>query len=228
MNLTVCSSATGDMLASLEDIKDALGITDSINNESLKRIARRCSRRIESHLGRTLGVQVYAAVLPAYGRMRLRLPAYPVRHVFRVFDGTDTGTALELTSTEYTLDAEAGFIERPEGFAWTYQTKPGVISFPEPGQEYGNYLVEFSAGYIPPSGKDSGSTQDGTTSTGPTLEQDIQDACISLVRNQWSARSTPSNVTSKRVGEISVTYQLDAKELPDDVLAMLQPYRSVI
>lgn len=225
MNLTVCASATDDALASLEDIKDALGITDSLHNETLRRFIRRASRRIESHLGRTLGVQVYQAVLPAYGRRRLRLPSYPVRAILRAYDGTDTGTAAELQSTEYTLDKEAGFIERNEGFAWTYQTRREVVPFPEPGQEYGNYLVEFSAGYILPAGKDS--TEDGTTTTGVTLDQDLQDACIALVRNAWHSRSQASNVSSKRVGEISITYADNSRELPADVLAILSPYRSV-
>lgn len=226
MNLRVCTTATDDNLTTLEDVKDSLGITDSKDNETLKRIMVRAARRIESFVGRKLNVQVYQAVLPAYGRKRLALPAYPVRHVFRLFDGTDTGTAAELSATEYTLDAENGFIERNEGFAWTLQTIPGVISFPEPDQEFGRYLVEFSAGYIPPSG--STSTQDGTTSTGSTVEPDIQDACISLVRNIWSARKQASNVTSKKVGDLSIAYSSNTNELPDDVLAILTPYRSII
>lgn len=226
--VTVLTSATGVMLASLADVKDALDITDDRYDETLTRFIKRASGRIETHVGRTLAVQTYQSVLPAYGRKRLTLPAYPVRAVLRVFEGTDTGTENELTSTDYHLNKEAGFIERDEGWAWTLQAKPDVITFPEPSQEYGKYLVEFGAGYILPAGKDSGSTDDGTTSTGQTLPQDIEDACIGLVRSMWHSRKRETDLVSKKVGDIALTWQAQTGELPDSVMAMLAPYRSVI
>ena len=225
---TVLTSATGVMLASLADVKDALDITDNKHDETLTRFISRASQRIESHVGRPLGLQRYQTVLPAYGRKRLMLSAYPVRAILRMFDGTDTGTASVLTATEYHLNAEIGSIERDEGWSWTLQTKADVIPFPEPGQEYGNYLVEFSAGYILPLGKDSGSTWDGTTSTGPTLAGDLEEACIQLVRSQWHSRKREEGLLSKKVGDISLTWESRTGELPHSVLAALAPYRSVL
>ena len=225
---TVLTSATGVMLASLADVKDALDITDNQYDETLGRFIVRASQRIETHIGRTLGVQRYQSVLPAYGRKRLMLSAYPVRSVLRMFDGTDTGTASELTSTDYHLNAEVGTIERDEGWSWTLQTKADVIPFPEPGQEYGRYLVEFSAGYILPAGKDSGSTWDGTTSTGITLDGTIEDACIEFVKSKWHSRKREAGLISKKVGDISLTWESQKGELPESVLAMLAPYRSVM
>lgn len=225
---TVMVSATGTMLASLADVKDAIGITDNQFDETLTRFISRASRRIATHIRPTLGVWKYQTVLPAYGRKRLMLPAYPIRAILRMFDGTDTGTANELTSTDYHLNAEIGAIERDEGWSWTMQTKPDVISFPEPGQEYGRYLVEFGAGYLLPSGKDSGSTWDGTTSTGQTLDGDIEEACIQLVRSQWQSRKREEGLISKKVGDISLTWESQSGELPNSVLAMLAPYRSVL
>lgn len=226
MNLSVCASATDGGLVSLTNLKEALSITDTANDALLTRMIARSSRRIETYLGRTLGVQVYRAVLPAYGRTKLRLPAYPVRHVFKVWDGTDTGSGSEIQSTQYTLDAKAGFVQRDEGFAWTFQTKPDVIAFPEPGQEYGRYLVEFSAGYILSAGKTS--TDDGTTTTGVTLDADLEEACIMLTRNNWFTRLQASTVTGKRVGELAISYGQTQGGLSSEVESILAPYRSIV
>lgn len=225
---TVLTSATGVMLTSLANVKDALDITDNKYDDTLTRFITRASNRIESYVGRSLAVQRYQTFLPAYGRKRLMLSHYPVRAVLRMFDGTDTGESTEYASTEYHVNAEIGSIERDEGWSWTLQTKSDVIPFPEPGQEHPQYLVEFSAGYILPLGKDSGSTWDGTTSTGPTLPGDIEDACIQLVRSQWHARKREEGLVSKKVGDISLTWESQTGELPNSVLAMLAPYRSVL
>ena len=226
MIVTVLTSATGELLASLADIKDALELTDNVQDRTLERFARRASRQIERYLGRTLGRQKYEAVAEAYGGVVLQLPAYPVRHVFRVFDGTDTGSATELTSTEYRLDAARGQLNRDEGFPWTWQRHEGIAFEPEPGLEAKGWLVEFSAGYILPDG--ASTTWDGTTATGPTLDADVSDACIELVRQMYLSRDRDPNVQSERVGDLSITYGAGAGALPPTVLDLLAPLRSVI
>lgn len=224
IDLTTVTTATDDRLAALADVKDALDITDGKFDQTLERMIRRASRRIESHLQRPLLMQTYHVVMPGYGRDALRLPHYPVRGVLGVFDGTDTGSAAELLATEYRLDKEAGLLSRDEGFDWTFDTNSDVIIWPEPGQETPRWLVRFSAGYVGPSG--TSNTGNGASSTGVTLPQDIQDACISLVRTMFFNRKQADNVTSKRVGEISISYGQQTGGLPDDVLAALSPYRS--
>jgi hypothetical protein len=227
MTLTVKSTATGDTLVSLADLKDALDITDAQHDESLTRFVRRASSRIETYIGRPLFDQVYLAALPSYGGPILQLPRHPVRSVLRVFDGTDTGTATELTSTDYTVDHARGQLVRNAGWPWTYTAYTDVAPFPEPNQEYPRWLVEFSAGYVPSAGKNACSTGDGTTTTGTTVPFDLQDATISLTRSLWYARTREAGVTSKSVGELSVSYAQQTGLVPDDVAAMLAPYRSI-
>lgn len=228
MLLTVCSSATGDMLVSLADLKDALDITDAAHDETLTRFLRRTSARIETYVGRPLLDQVYQTTLPSYGGPILQLPRHPVRSVFRVFDGTDTGAgSVELKSTEYTVDYERGQLHRTSGWPWTYTAYAETAPFPAPNEEWPRWLVEFSAGYIPAGGKDSGSTQDGTTATGTTVPMDIQEAAINLTRSTWYARTRESGIRSKSVGELSISYAAQTGSMPDDVLAILTPYRSV-
>lgn len=228
MLLTVCSTATGEMLVSVADVKEALAITDAQHDEALTRFVRRASSRIETYIGRPLFDQVYSVVLPSYGGPILQLPRHPVRSVLRIFDGTDTGaSSVELTSTEYMIDYERGQLSRVGGWPWTYTAYTDVAPFPEPNEEYPRWLVEFSAGYVPAGGKDSGSTQDGTTATGTTVPMDLQEAAISLTRSTWFARTRESGITSKRVGELSITYGSPTGSIPNEVAAIVAPYRSV-
>lgn len=227
MIVTVMTSATGDMLATVADVKDALDLTDNAADKTLERFIGRASRRIARYLGRDLSLQKYQAVMPAYGGVNLLLPKYPVRSISRVFDGTDTGTATELSSTEYRLDADRGLLNRDEGWEWTYQTGRTISSEPLPGEEYKNWLVEFSAGYILPAGKDSGSTWDGTTATGPTLDADVQDACIEMVRNMWLSKDREPGVISEKVGDLSITYGPGESGIPESIKDILAPLRSL-
>jgi uncharacterized phiE125 gp8 family phage protein len=227
MLLTVCSSATGDLLVSVADLKEAMDLTDAQHDETLTRFIRRSSSRIETYVGRTLFDQVYQVALPSYGGPILQLPRYPIRSVLRVFDGTDTGVGTELAATDYRVDYERGQLIRNSHWAWSYQTYADVAAFPEPGHEYPRWLVEFSAGYIPAAGKDASATQDGTTTTGSTVPGDLQDAAISLTRSLWYARTREAGITSKSVGELSVHYGAQTGAIPDEVAALLQPYRSL-
>jgi uncharacterized phiE125 gp8 family phage protein len=226
MLLTVCSSSTDGMLASLADVKEAMDITDDGDDATLTRFVQRASSRIESYCGRPLLNQTYQAALPSYGGMKLQLPRYPIRSVFRVFDGTDTGTAYELSSTEYRVDAENGQLVKSDRWPWTFTSYPEVSPFP--GEEETRWLVEFSAGYIPANGKDTGSTQDGTTATGTTVPPDMQEAAIQLTRSLWLSRKREPGVASKSVGELSISYRMQSGSMPDEVASLLAPYRSVI
>ena len=228
MIVTVLTSATSDKLTTVADVKDAMDITDNAADQTLERFIGRASRRIQRYIGRDLGVQRYQAIMESYGGINLQLPAYPVRAVLRLFDGTDTGTATSISSTEYRLDAKLGQLNKDEGWPWTWQQHQDIALLePEPGREYKRYLVEFSAGYILPSGRDSGSTWDGTTATGPTLDADIQDACIELTRSLYLSRDRQPGVQSERVGDLSISYSGTVDDLPASVLDIIKPLRSL-
>jgi hypothetical protein len=125
------------------------------------------------------------------------------------------------------VDYDRGQLFKETGFPWTYTSYADVAPFPEPGQEYPNWLVEFSAGYVPAGGKDTGSTGDGTTATGCTVPLDLQDAAITLTRSLWYGRNREPGVASKSVGELSISYSKQQSGLTDEVAAILQPYRSL-
>jgi uncharacterized phiE125 gp8 family phage protein len=227
--LQVLVTATSDLLVSVADVKESMDLTDAVNDTKLARFIGRASARIDAYCHRTFLLQTYRALLPAYGGERLLLPCAPVRAVLAVYDGTDTGTARQLSATEYTVDKQNGWIEYESGWPWSAQSRPEVAPFPEPNSEVARYIVDWSAGYVPLNGTTA--TGDGATSTGCTIPLDLQEAAISLTRSRWLSRTRDQAISSKRVGELSITYKADAVEsagLPVEVRDLLAPYRSLI
>src|SRR5574341_52545 len=232
--LTVLISATDERLVLRQDIQDELGQVDAQSDALFERLITHASRRLVTYLGRPIALQKYQAMLPAYGGVTLQLPRYPIRDVFRVFEGSDTGTGLELTATEYRIDAMRGQLNRDDGFPWTRQVEQLPSSIPAeivvPDGEYRHYLVEFSAGYVlaggPATSSALWSTAGGSTATGPTLPSDIEDAAIQVVKRRYLGRLREPGVLSEQVGEVSITYR-DSPEPLDEVMAAIEPYRSV-
>lgn len=229
--ITVLNASTSDRLVTVSDVQAELSTT-STNEALLGKLIDRASARASAYCGQPFTIQRYQVKLPSYGGVRLQLPHRNIRTIFFVRDGTDTGQDA-LSSTGYRVNAKAGQLERDEGWAWSAQFEHGIVSEPSVGNEYRRWLVEYSAGYIPADGKDSGSTWDGTTSTASSVPLDLGDAAIGLVRRSWFNRSRDLTVASERVGELSVTYRdLGGSEasggMPSEVADLLAPYRSII
>jgi hypothetical protein len=230
---TVLTSATSEALVNVQDVKEALGLTDNVDETLLTRFIDRASARIASYCGRAFTVQRYEAILPGHGCQVLQLPSYPVRTIFSVHETTDTGVTA-LSATEYRLDTQTGQLQRTEGWPWTGVRRVDLTMDPEVDSEVPTFRVEYSAGFS--LGKDSGSTWDGTTSTGRTLPLDLEEAAIGLVRRAWLARERDPSVVSEKVGDLSLTYQQPSSSVsgmaqrsgfPADIADLLDPYRSL-
>jgi hypothetical protein len=224
--LTVLATATSDALTTLENAKEFLGVTDSKDDQFIDRLILRASRRITTYLGRPLVLQTYQTLLPSQGSVNLLLPRYPIQTVLRLFDSSDTGSAQAVT--QYRVDREAGLLNRDAGWSWTVQLDAhAVTDLPTPGGEYRTWLVEWSAGYIGPNG--TSSTGHGNTSTGSTLPEDLEEACLELIKDRYLARSRSDAVQSEKVGDVSVTYRDGgSQQVPMTVAALLAPYQSVV
>ena len=228
--ITVLSSATSERLVHVADVKDALNITDNKDDAALGKFTDRASGRIARYCQRSFGVELVEAILPGPGGTILQLPHRNIRTVFSVHDGTDTGQAA-LSSTEYRVDKERGWLYREGGWPWTFQETNGIAFQPEIGQDYLNWRVEYSHGFVLPGGKCS--TWDGTTATGQSVPAELEDATIMLVRRSWLGRDRDQSIQSERVGELSVSYRDQSQEslkggVPSDVADILTPFRSVI
>lgn len=228
--ITILSSSTSERLVHVADVKDALNITDNKDDVTLGKFTDRASGRIARYCQRTFGVERVEAIVSGPGGTILQLPHRNIRTVFSVHDGTDTGTAA-LSSTDYRVDKERGQLYRERGWPWTYQQSTGVTFSPEIGQDYLQWRIEYSHGFVLPGGKCS--TWDGTTATGASIPPELEDATIMLVRRSWLGRDRDQSIQSERVGELSVSYRDQSQEslkggVPSDVADMLTPFRSVI
>ncbi len=93
---------------------------------------------------------------------------------------------------------------------------------PWPGSEDAPWLVDYVAGYTRggiDTGSNNWSTVKGTTSTGRTLPQDIEQAVIQKVMT-WYEQD--EDVLSKSIGDLTVTYDVIAE---DPATKLLAPHR---
>src|SRR3990167_5035078 len=178
MSLTVCVSAssTDGALGTTADLRLLLGATSTANDAYQQSLIVRASRWAETYLGYPLLTQVYSEKVPGFGTPYLTLARRPIRAVLRMFDSTSTDSAGEYTSTEIWVDSEeVGTLTRPSGFDWTVQTAQETAQTVLPNSEEKPWLIEYQAGYVFP---ETSSTAYGTTSTGRSLPEDIEQAVL--------------------------------------------------
>lgn len=232
--LNVCVSSTDTDFATTGDLMFELfgstttgtvATTQEINR--LGTLVTRASRWAETFLGYPLAEQVYLETVPAFGSRSLLLARTPVVKYLRGYDGTDTGTAGELLSSEITFDSrEAGLLSRDAGFNWTNPiTLGGLTDIISPDLETRDWMIEYIAGYRVNGSTSTAwgkTTADEMWTTGPTLPDDIIHAVV-LKAAAWYGRT--DGVVSKRVGDLAIQYRsegLDASEM------LLNPYRRVV
>ena len=170
--------------------------------------------------------QVYAETVPAYDSRVLMLSRTPIRAVTRIFDATDTGTAVALTSTEYSVDdAHAGFLARESRWwPWTAPKRVELSEYRLPGTEAPSWYVSYEAGYVGVNGTTS--TIGGTTSTGRTLPEDIEEAVIRKITEWYLGRRANPAVKSKSVGDLAISYRSESDGAgPSAAECLLDPYR---
>jgi len=231
MSLTVCTSSTGgNLLSTSSELRSVLRTTSTGDDAYQLKALQRASRWAQTFLGYPLDVQTYLETVPAFGTRRLMVSRTPIRAVLRLFDSTDTGSATAYCSTDFRVDdADAGFLDRDQGWAWTAGVSYGLDAHIVPDSEARPWLVEYIAGYTldgieATSENYSTAGPNGTTSTGRTLPEDIEQAVLLKAADLYLVQ--PGNVTSKSVGDLSITYGgqsgANTRSEAEDILA---PYR---
>jgi hypothetical protein len=132
------------------------------------------------------------------GRTRLLLSRRPIVLVTSV---VEDGTTLDASA--YEVDGAAGILTRLSSdmlAAWAAR----------------KVVVTYVAGWKLPG------------DTGPTMPGDIEDAAIRLIKTGRFARERDPGIKSETIpGPITTVYQDATSELPEDVTALLDPYRYV-
>ncbi len=237
MILTVVTSSTDEQLASTDAVRKLVGLTtdETSDDARISTLISQASRWAETYIGRPLSAASYRVALSGYGSRRMLLGRYPVRAVSSLWNATDTGSATTILSSGFKVDREAGTIERDAGFAWDASGVPRPFAFPLagsawPGEERAPWLADFVAGYTY-AGIDTGSDNystagpGGTTSTGRTLPEDIEDA---VARRAADIYDGNVGVIEERVGDLGVKYATVGGQPIDQAAQLLDAYRTYV
>lgn len=231
MLFTTIASTDADLTTTgrVRDLLLGAGATSTAQDAQIATAIRFASRWAESFVGYPLSARTVRETLPGYGRRSVMVSYTPIRAVQSVFDSTDTGDAQELLSSEYRVENEdAGMLSRDDGWAWTVPSEFDLVARPMVGQEYRPWLVTYVAGYTY-----GGMTTDspnwgegGTTSTGRTLPEDIEE---SVAQRAAAIVSGDDDVVSEQLGDLRVQYQTNRVDnpLPSLYEVLLGPYRRV-
>lgn len=223
--LTVCTSSTGEALATLNGLKREIGMstTATSDDERLTDCILQASAWVEDALGYPPLVQAYEETVAGYGSLRLTLARTPILAVDRVFDATSTADATSYTSSQYRVeDADAGFLTliTDTAFSWTAESRVGLTGWTVPRSESRPWLVDYWAGWVGPDGTTS--TVWGATSTSRTLPRAIERACL-LKAQEWY--DGMAGVTSKKVGDLAITFASGGPDAASDpTAALLKPF----
>lgn len=226
--LSVLTSSTQDVLAQLADLKSQLlgTATSTANDDVYEFFLSVASERIMDEVGYYLLKQSYRERVKSYGLNEIAVTRKPLLSIDSIWNGTDSGSVVD--ASEYFIeDADAGVIQRSYPWAWNVGSFQRLNAEPIRGQERNNYTINFDAGYVYPG------TTDGTTDEYRTLPYAIEQATLQCAKFLIKLQSRDESITMRKVGELQVEYssnqQTNARiELPDSILTLLQPYRSII
>lgn len=239
--LTTTLRTTDANLTTLDALKARLfGSTSTSTSEDvvLAAIVLAGSRWAEQFVGRPLTVQSYAERVATFGRRNLMVKRTPVRSI-QIFESTEDD-AYEVTSTQFSVNTEAGLVARDDGWPWTVPTELELEERPLPGEESEPWYVEYQAGYALggiSTGSVHWSTHAGTTDTGRTLPEDIEEAVLLKCRTIYEKSVEGGSVKSEQLGDLQVTYESGGESSAGTLASegglslaelLLAPYRSVV
>ncbi len=223
--LRVCTSSTETTLLSLESYKTAIGTTSTADDGKILAALTRATSLVEAYVGYPLRRQVYSESVAGYGGIDLRVSRVPVLSIESVLYSTEI-----VDPTSYEIgDADAGLVYREQGWPWTagieYDLTPHVV----PRSELKSYTVTYEAGYCV-----NGSTEDGWLTTGEPVPSEVEAALTVAATFLYKGAGRDPSVSSKRIGELSVSYQGGGQPgqsgsvsigLPDSAKGMLSHLR---
>lgn len=223
MLIDVVTASTDTQLTTTAAVKLVLGATATSDDGLLDALISRASAWAEQVVGYPLSPQSYLELVPGYGTRRLMLARTPVRAVTGLFNGTDSGDYTQVDTSEFSVDRDAGLLERAIGWEWDVPVESGDLAlWPKVGQEYPDWRVEYVAGWtLTGLSTDSAhwSTLAGTTSTGRTLPHDVEYAVIKKTLAYYQQNE---GVIAKQVGDLRLEYDPVGE---DPALLLLKPYR---
>lgn len=230
MLISVTVASTESVASDTATLRTLLGTTSTADDARQLAALKAATKWAENYIGFPLFVQTYRETRPGFYSRRLMLTHTPVRAVPMLLDAASTDDGVEVLSSEYAVDREAGMLVRDDGWAWTAPIEFDLGPTPRAGQEQEPWLAEYVAGYTR-DGIDTGSpnwsTEAGTTSTGRTLPYDIEEAVLTKAAALFEQAE---GTDAEQLGDLKVTYNLRSasvdRQAPEETLLM--PYRRLI
>lgn len=207
-NIDVTVASTDVYLTTTAAVKAALGLgsTTTSADSAIDSSILQASAWAAGVIGYPLTLATYREVVPSFGTRSLTLARTPVRAVKLLFNTTSTDDGTQVETTDFQLNAGAGLIRRPTGWAWSVPTESYLTLRPLPGQEYPDWMVDYVAGWTYAglsTDSSNWSTEKGTTSTGRTLPYDIESAVVAKAVGIYLDNE---DVVEEKVGDLMVKY----------------------
>ena len=206
MSVTVLTSASTYRLTTLAAVmaevplQDQLLFAESLIDQASAAVARYC--------GTILAQQAYREVQTgAYAGSILFLRYWPLVSLTTVSYGAPTVELTPITDARIE-SAEGGMVYRRQG--WQLWWPSGV-----------EWQVDYTAGYILPE------QVTPVDPLGPTLPDDLERATLETIKVWFHERMVGERVESRRLGDQSIDYGVQARRTGIPVLAkdLLQPWR---
>lgn len=210
--LNVVVKSTDPSLTTVALLKQRLfGTTSSATGDDvmLGFIIKAASRWAENYVGYPLTVQTYEETMATYGTRRLMVNRTPIR-ALALFESTEDD-AYEITSTQFRMeDRDAGLLTRDDGWPWTVPTELELEERPLPGEESQPWYAVYASGYTYngiSTDSQNYSTVNGTTDTGRTLPEDIEEAVLLRCRTVYEQSVEGGEAESEQLGDLKVNYR---------------------
>lgn len=179
MPITVTTAATNTSLTTCETVALELGFSTPLSDNDrmvLDRHVKTATALIENYCKRKFAQQRISETLPGNGRRLLMLSRFPLITLHGI-----TKEAVAVSSSDYTIwDSEASLIQHDTSWDFTNNDL--------------DYAVDYTYGYTLPS--------DRLSVTSYTLPEDIQQACIDVVRSLHYAREADSSIVEETVPQV--------------------------
>lgn len=237
--LNITTKTTDDCFTTTAALKARLFGTTSTSTASdvmLNSLIKAASRWAEAYVGQPLTLQGYEETVATYGTRRLMLTRTPLR-ALHLYESTDDD-AYEISTTQFRLESrDSAILTRAEGWPWTVPTELELEERPLPGEESQPWYATYVAGYTYngiTTDSTLYSTYGGTTDTGRTLPEDIEEAVLLKARLMYDMSVDGAAVSSEKLGDLEVNYRTGGTDRaggavpqqPEEIL--LDGYRRIV
>jgi hypothetical protein len=190
MSVTVTIPATSTHLTTMSAVKATLGVSSIKFDAVLEQLIGAASSAIEEYVQHVYARQTYIETVNGSAHPMLMLTNVPIVSITSIICDS---SPIEDYSIQ---DPDGGILYRAAGWIMSAWVGWGVSDQP-PQQGTGEriYTVTYEAGYITPGLTDS------------NLPPHIEQACIETVVDWYRSSKRDSQVKSKKVGDLSISYK---------------------